>query len=80
MSKRLSLVVRMDAFQGACEMLVSNANTKFIQRHCARPATLRYPAAGGGYMRLCETHGQPRAEYCERWTEAGWAQRGELTP
>ena len=49
--------------QGICE----------LKPKCSKPAVLRYPAMGGGYMRLCAEHGAPHAKYCERWTSEGWA-------
>lgn len=39
---------------------------------CQKPAVLRYPAMGGGYMHLCAAHGEKHASYCERLTPDGW--------
>jgi hypothetical protein len=40
---------------------------------------LRYPARGGGYMRLCDEHGEKHRRYCgtwdgERWHAGAWEQ------
>jgi hypothetical protein len=67
-----------DDEQGTCETLVTTraASGEALQslRFCGKPAALRYPAMGGGFMRMCERHGATHAGYCERWNDArGWS-------
>ena len=45
-----------------------------MTRICDRPAVLRYRAMGGGYMFLCEGHGDKHRGYCERWDGVKWLQ------
>jgi hypothetical protein len=45
---------------------------------CGQSAMLRYPAMGGGYMRLCAKHGVGHEWYCERWTGAEWVRPSNL--
>lgn len=54
--------------QGVCEQLVQREHP----RDCGQPAVWRYPASGGGFMRLCASHGETHRRYCERWTTEGW--------
>lgn len=60
-----------DREQGTCEV-IRGGHSNPLQRVCDRPAELRYPAMGGGYMRLCTEHGAPHWPYCERWIEGRW--------
>jgi hypothetical protein len=61
-----------EAEQGLCD-IISGELPHPMQRICQKPAVLRYPAMGGGYMRLCADHGAKHAAYCERWSEVqGW--------
>lgn len=41
---------------------------------CGGPARFRYPAMGGGYMRLCTAHGEKHENDhgLEVWTAGGW--------
>ena len=57
-----------DAAQGRCELVIRPPHYA-----CNRLAVLRYPAMGGGYMRLCAEHGEKHAHYCEEWMGAGWS-------
>lgn len=54
-----------------CEVLIGKhgAPTGPI---CGKPAVLRYPAHGGGFMYLCEAHGAKHLAYCDRWNGAIW--------
>lgn len=60
-----------DNERGTCEVidewLASGGTLK-----CGYHAVYRYPAQGGGYMRLCDEHGAKHAKYSERWTPDGW--------
>lgn len=58
-------------YQGVCE-LVKGEHPNPLDRVCNRAAMLRYPAMNGGYMHLCELHGQKHASYCERWDGTKW--------
>lgn len=67
--------------QGTCDVRDEFNPTIHI---CDRPATLRYPCAGGGYMRLCGPHGRKHADYCAKWYEnlqawgiSQWEQEGD---
>lgn len=59
------MIPRMAEKQGSCEVLSG----------CDEPAVLRYPAMGGGHMRLCAAHGAPHVKYCERWLRVGQCYR-----
>jgi hypothetical protein len=39
---------------------------------CGKPAVLRYEAAGGGHMYLCDEHGAAHATYAERLVDGQW--------
>lgn len=58
-----------DQKQGRCEMLGA---TPTVDDMCGQPAVYRYPALGGGYMRLCEPHAHRHIRYCERWSGTAW--------
>lgn len=62
--------------QGKCEV-VSGEHPNPLQRVCTRPAVLRYPAMGGGWMHLCAEHGAQHARivdrFGERWDGQRWA-------
>jgi hypothetical protein len=57
-----------ETYQGRCEAIVSTLQ----MRACGRHAVLRYPAMGGGYMRLCAEHGMKHRPICERWNGQTW--------
>lgn len=42
---------------------------------CGQPTAYAYPAMGGGYMALCDTHAQRHLRYCVTYEQA---QRGEV--
>lgn len=52
-----------------CEVIVS------ARTFCSREATMRYPAHGGGYMHLCESHGEKHDAYSEHWDGVRWVKR-----
>lgn len=56
-----------DNEQGACEVLTGHGESV-----CGAPATFRYPAMGGGYMRLCDHHGIKHAKESEVWGGDRW--------
>jgi len=60
--------------QGECEVMHGEYPDP-MKRICSKPAVLRYPAMGGGHMRLCAEHGAKHESYCERWTTVGWQKR-----
>jgi hypothetical protein len=62
---------RETTMRGVCE-IVSGAHPDPLRRTCQSPADLRYPAMGGGYMRLCAEHGERHKRYCERWNGETW--------
>ena len=64
----------MESEQGTCEMLITD---RVDGPKCGDPATVRYPAMGGGYMRLCVAHGRrfSKSSYCEDWTGTEWVNR-----
>jgi hypothetical protein len=62
-----------DNTQGTCETYLGTVGAG--QPQCGKPAMLRYPAHGGGYMRMCEAHGRMYAASCERWNGETWDAR-----
>lgn len=62
--------------QGCCEVIVTERAHPGGQ-FCGRPAMMRYPAMGGGWMHLCDEHGAKHAAiidlFGQRWTGAEWA-------
>lgn len=66
--------------QGECE-IVRGEGPRWDERICFRPATMRYPAMGGGFMHLCAEHGEQHArivdKFGERWNaeREAWASR-----
>ncbi len=67
-------LVRMTdvAHQGMCDV-VRGEHPHPLERLCDRPAVLRYPALGGGYMRLCAQHGEKHRAYCAEWLGVEWS-------
>lgn len=65
--------------QGTCEVFIG-ARVAPGEAQCKKPATMRYPAMGGGHMRLCSTHGAKHAAYCERWNGAKWGPAETTSP
>lgn len=57
--------------QGTCEVFIGERGAPG-EPQCGAPATLRYPAMGGGYMRLCAEHGAKHANYSEWWGGQVW--------
>lgn len=49
----------------ACEVILRWHDDR-LPEYCGRPTMARYPAAGGGYMHLCEEHAAPHLKYAER--------------
>jgi hypothetical protein len=65
----LSIDRSSEVHQGRCEVLDDRRNSGL----CGEPAKYRYPAMGGGFMRMCATHGEKHARVCETWTNwGGW--------
>lgn len=61
--------------QGTCEQLMSERD--WPEGHwCGRPATMRYPAMGGGFMHLCDDHGAKHTrivdQFGQRWNGHQW--------
>ena len=48
-----------------CEFLIRWAPRERDIVFCGTPATKRYPAAGGGYMHLCDEHSLKHLDYAE---------------
>lgn len=59
--------------QGECQV-IRGEHPNPLERICHKPAVLRYPAMGGGYMRLCAEHGEKHKRYCGVWTGSEWTQ------
>ncbi len=59
------------AYQGECQ-IVRGEGPNPLERACHQPAVLRYPAMGGGYMRLCAEHGEKHRRYCGEWEGDHW--------
>jgi hypothetical protein len=72
-SKGQETAMRVKDFdQGVCEVFAAEGPDP-LRRICDRPAVLRYPAMGGGWMRLCAEHGAKHQRYCETWdADEGW--------
>ena len=47
-----------------------------ITGQCCKPAAYAYPAQGGGYMTLCESHAQPHLGYAKAINMQPVAPRG----
>lgn len=60
-----------DEQQGTCEVFIGERGAAG-EPQCGQPATMRYPAMRGGYMRLCSEHGAKHSAYCERWDGRKW--------
>ena len=56
--------------QGRCEVRMESGP-------CGQPATVRYPALGGGYMRLCLSHSAGHEAYSQRWNGIEWLPKAE---
>jgi hypothetical protein len=72
----------MGSERGVCEVIRGEGSNP-MDRVCEQPATLRYPAMGGGHMRLCDQHGakhlrMARALNLERWTDGEWLPAASL--
>lgn len=67
-----------DTTPQTCEVIVSQRAHPGDQQ-CGQPATMRYPAMGGGWMHLCDGHGfkhtQLVDQYGERWNGKEWQAR-----
>ena len=55
-----------------CEVVMQWEPNNTIAETCDAPATWRYPAMGGGYMHLCETHGSKHASISEHLVDGQW--------
>ena len=60
-----------DSEQGVCEVFAGEGVDP-LRRTCELPAVLRYPAMGGGFMRLCAEHGEKHRAYCDEWIGNEW--------
>ncbi len=48
-----------------CEFIVQWGNGPRPTIYCGTLATQRYPAAGGGFMHMCDEHSIPHLNYVE---------------
>jgi hypothetical protein len=57
--------------RGVCEVIRGEGPNP-LDRICEEPAALRYPAMGGGFMRLCARHGAKHRGYSDVWDGSSW--------
>lgn len=62
--------------QGVCDIR-KGTHPEPLKRVCFNAATLRYPAMWGGYMLLCNVHGEKHRAYCEAWDGEKWVKPAE---
>lgn len=63
------VVVDVPAVKPTCDAIVEWDREGDAHRYCGQPTAAYYPAAGGGFMSLCDEHAKPHGNTVTRLTE-----------